>query len=278
MDIVDHRVPAGYAPPPHVHSDQDEVFYIISGQFDVRCGEQRWEAGPGDLVFLPRRVPHSFVVSGDEPGRTLLINAPAGFAEVIVELGQATTELKIPGDESLPPTKSASLPYPRRRHPPGIAGGHRDNRGTHERTHSGANAGCRPTVALLIGVLVGAEIAPVEQGVRAVDRSGSMVAWARRCRRRARMRHRPPTHCPRPSTTTSSWLPRPTAPTSPGTIRESTSGCRASTRAVIGAAWLLPSGPVGDKHHQTITTINTNPPLEPHSPNIPPPTPSYGRE
>lgn len=57
VDIVDHRVPAGYAPPPHVHSEQDEVFYIISGQFDVRCGEQSREAGPGDLVFLPRQVP-----------------------------------------------------------------------------------------------------------------------------------------------------------------------------------------------------------------------------
>jgi mannose-6-phosphate isomerase-like protein (cupin superfamily) len=99
MDIVDHRVPAGYAPPPHVHSDQDEVFYVISGQFDVRCGDQRWDAGAGTLVFLPRRVPHSFVVTGDAPGRTLLINAPAGFADVVAELGQATTELAIPSPD-----------------------------------------------------------------------------------------------------------------------------------------------------------------------------------
>lgn len=103
VDIVDHRVPAGYAPPRHVHSEQDEVFYIISGQFDVRCGDQSWEAGPGDLVFLPRHVPHSFAVSSDGPGRTLLINAPAGFAEVIVELGQTTTDLQLPGpDVALP--------------------------------------------------------------------------------------------------------------------------------------------------------------------------------
>jgi mannose-6-phosphate isomerase-like protein (cupin superfamily) len=104
VDIVDHRVPSGYAPPPHVHSEQDEVFYIISGQFDVRCGDQSWEAGPGDLVFLPRQVPHSFTVSGDGPGRTLLINAPAGFADVIVELGQSTTELEIPNPDVAPPS------------------------------------------------------------------------------------------------------------------------------------------------------------------------------
>jgi len=33
MDIVDHRVPAGYSPPLHIHSAQDEVFYVIDGQF-----------------------------------------------------------------------------------------------------------------------------------------------------------------------------------------------------------------------------------------------------
>ena len=99
MDIVDHRVPAGYAPPPHIHSAQDEVFYVIEGTFAVRCGDQTWEAGPGSLVFLPRQVPHSFVVSDDGPGRTLLINAPAGFADVIAELGERTSQLVLPGPD-----------------------------------------------------------------------------------------------------------------------------------------------------------------------------------
>lgn len=99
MDIVDHRVPAGYAPPLHVHSDQDEVFYVIDGEFAVRCGDQRWQAGPGSLVFLPRQVPHGFTVSGDAPGRTLLINAPAGFADVITELGEQTSHLVLPGPD-----------------------------------------------------------------------------------------------------------------------------------------------------------------------------------
>jgi len=33
VDIVDHRMPAGYAPPMHVHSDSDEVFYIIDALY-----------------------------------------------------------------------------------------------------------------------------------------------------------------------------------------------------------------------------------------------------
>jgi mannose-6-phosphate isomerase-like protein (cupin superfamily) len=96
LDIVDHRVPAGYSPPLHVHSQQDEVFFVIDGDFAVHCGGDEWQAGPGSLVFLPRLVPHGFVVSDAGPGRTLLINAPAGFAEVVSELGEPAPGLVLP--------------------------------------------------------------------------------------------------------------------------------------------------------------------------------------
>jgi mannose-6-phosphate isomerase-like protein (cupin superfamily) len=99
MDIVDHRVPAGYAPPLHVQRDQDEVFYVIDGALVVRCGDQQWQVGPGSLVFLPRQVAPGFTVSDEAPGRTLLINAPAGFADVITEIGEPTSQLVLLGPD-----------------------------------------------------------------------------------------------------------------------------------------------------------------------------------
>lgn len=114
MSIVDHRVPAGYAPPVHQHDD-DETFYILDGEFAVSCGDQSWHAGPGALVFLPRDVPHGFVVSDAGPGRTLLITAPGGFDEVISELGTATASRSLPGPEVAMPTpdrvRSVSLAH-----------------------------------------------------------------------------------------------------------------------------------------------------------------------
>lgn len=39
IDIVDHRVPAGSAPPRHVHDGQDEIFFVIDGQdVGLCCG------------------------------------------------------------------------------------------------------------------------------------------------------------------------------------------------------------------------------------------------
>lgn len=99
LDIVEHRAPAGYAPPRHVHTDQDEVFYVVDGRLTVTCGDEQWQAGAGSLVFLPRAVPHGFSVLGEDPARILLINAPAGFAEVITELGDPATTLTLPGPD-----------------------------------------------------------------------------------------------------------------------------------------------------------------------------------
>lgn len=98
LDIVDHRVPPGYAPPLHVHRDQDEVFYLIAGTLQVTCGDEHWHVEPGSLVFLPRNIAHGFVAGDDGPARTLLINAPAGFADVIVELGVPATGLALPDE------------------------------------------------------------------------------------------------------------------------------------------------------------------------------------
>lgn len=99
LDVVDHRVPAGYAPPVHVHRESDEVFYLIDGSLDVTCGDDSWHVGPGAVVFLPRGVPHGFVAGPDRPVRTLLINATAGFGDLVVALGTATGSRELPGQD-----------------------------------------------------------------------------------------------------------------------------------------------------------------------------------
>jgi hypothetical protein len=36
LDVVEHRVAPGYAPPRHVHQGQDEIFYVVDGEFVIR--------------------------------------------------------------------------------------------------------------------------------------------------------------------------------------------------------------------------------------------------
>jgi mannose-6-phosphate isomerase-like protein (cupin superfamily) len=77
-------------PPRHTHTREDESVYVLSGTLDVECGENRFEAGPGSFVFLPRDLPHTFrAIDGVVNG--LLIVTPGGLEEYFMELHAALT-------------------------------------------------------------------------------------------------------------------------------------------------------------------------------------------
>jgi quercetin dioxygenase-like cupin family protein len=55
----------GQEPPLHTHDGEDEIFYVLSGELTVTCGEDSFDAGPLDFVFLPRDVPHRYAIKSD---------------------------------------------------------------------------------------------------------------------------------------------------------------------------------------------------------------------
>ncbi len=44
--------------PPHIHADQDEYIYMLDGEFDLLLDGQHKQARAGDLVRMPRKIPH----------------------------------------------------------------------------------------------------------------------------------------------------------------------------------------------------------------------------
>jgi hypothetical protein len=59
-----------------------------TGTLDVECGDDRFEAGPGSFVFLPRGLPHVFRSVGGS-ATTLLIVTPGGLDDYFAELSAA---------------------------------------------------------------------------------------------------------------------------------------------------------------------------------------------
>ena len=68
-------------PPLHVHHGEDELFYVLEGEYLVQVGETRFPLKAGDCVLGPRGVPHAWAFVGASPGRMLLSYAPAGKME-----------------------------------------------------------------------------------------------------------------------------------------------------------------------------------------------------
>jgi quercetin dioxygenase-like cupin family protein len=70
----------GRGTPLHVHSTQDEIFYIIEGAYYFQVGDEKYDMTVGDSIFLPRKVPHAWTQKS-EKGRMTVILQPAGKLE-----------------------------------------------------------------------------------------------------------------------------------------------------------------------------------------------------
>lgn len=74
----------GTGPRRHVHTREDEAFYVIEGSYSWERGDERLTATPGSFIWLPRGVPHRFIV-GPSGGRMLHFFAPGGIDRYFVE-------------------------------------------------------------------------------------------------------------------------------------------------------------------------------------------------
>jgi mannose-6-phosphate isomerase-like protein (cupin superfamily) len=86
--LMEAVAPAGSGPPLHVHHREDEAFWVLEGTLTIRCGEETFTAGPGSYTFLPRDVPHTFVVEGDAPARVISIATPGGLEGYFAAVGR----------------------------------------------------------------------------------------------------------------------------------------------------------------------------------------------
>jgi quercetin dioxygenase-like cupin family protein len=78
-------VPPGGGPPPHIHTREDETFYVLEGEIEFLLGEELVTAGPGDFVNIPRGLVHRFLNAGTETARLILTFTPAGIEKFFEE-------------------------------------------------------------------------------------------------------------------------------------------------------------------------------------------------
>lgn len=78
-------------PPPHIHHNSDESFYILEGTFDFSLAGRAFSAGAGAFVYLPKGVVHTHRAGGGVSARALVLQSPAGVERFIEEAGQPAT-------------------------------------------------------------------------------------------------------------------------------------------------------------------------------------------
>ena len=85
-------VPPGTGPPPHVHSQEEEGFYVLEGEVTLWVGDERIAATPGTFANTPVGTLHSFKNESHGPAKLLVSVAPAGLEQMFFELGVPVPE------------------------------------------------------------------------------------------------------------------------------------------------------------------------------------------
>jgi len=94
--LTDSVVPSGGGPPPHVHHQEHEAFWVLEGELEVQVGESTFRANAGSFVHLPKGIPHAYQNIGTGPARFLTLMVPGGLETFFEDLGKPGTELSSP--------------------------------------------------------------------------------------------------------------------------------------------------------------------------------------
>jgi len=104
VGVLDYTAAPGFpGPPPHVHHETAEVFFVTEGELTMRLGDEMLAVTPGGFVLAAPATVHTFSNPGAEPARFLGLMFPGGFEQYFRELRDAI------GDGGLDPAVIGSI-------------------------------------------------------------------------------------------------------------------------------------------------------------------------
>ena len=90
--VVGETAPNVPGPPPHFHSNMNEVFMVIQGEMEFVVNGEVKKLKDGESIDLPSNTVHTFKNSGDSPCRWVNIHSPKGFLSFFEEMGVSGSE------------------------------------------------------------------------------------------------------------------------------------------------------------------------------------------
>jgi quercetin dioxygenase-like cupin family protein len=114
MTAVEVLAAPGGGPPPHVHASEDEMWFVLDGEFEILHGDQTLRLTAGGFAFVPRGTLHRFENVSDRPARVLIVFTPGGFDGFFFEAGLPVVEGKTPpalGPHEIERSRDAAVRY-----------------------------------------------------------------------------------------------------------------------------------------------------------------------
>jgi quercetin dioxygenase-like cupin family protein len=91
------RIRPGAEPPPHVHSREHEVVYVLWGEMRFFVDGEVFQVTAGECMLLPPRNPHAFLITSEE-AHMIVFTTPGGFLDAINKMNAPAERMEVPTD------------------------------------------------------------------------------------------------------------------------------------------------------------------------------------
>ncbi|MGB7859692.1 MAG: cupin domain-containing protein [Acidimicrobiia bacterium] len=83
--FLENIIGAKQGPPRHIHRREDEMWYVLDGNFRFIADSTVFDAPEGAFVFVPRGTEHCFQNLEDRPSTILVMFTPSGMERFFEE-------------------------------------------------------------------------------------------------------------------------------------------------------------------------------------------------
>lgn len=110
FSLVEMTGAPGDMPPLHVHHEEDETFYVIDGELELRIARRKpIRVVRGAAGFAPRGVPHAYRVTSLDAARWLVACTGRSFAGLVRDASVPATTATLPVDPKFDPEEIAVI-------------------------------------------------------------------------------------------------------------------------------------------------------------------------
>lgn len=101
--IIEETVAPSLGAPIHLHTKEDEAWYVLGGTLTVRLDRRKFQASEGTFFFVPKGIRHGYANRTEAPARALIIISPAGLEGYFEEGGTPAERNELPPRPTAPP-------------------------------------------------------------------------------------------------------------------------------------------------------------------------------
>ena len=85
-------LPGANVPPPHSHSNNEEIVYVLEGKLRYSVGGNKRDLLQGESMHTPKGVVHEFSNPFSEVARALIVLSPDIGAQYFLDVGEVVNK------------------------------------------------------------------------------------------------------------------------------------------------------------------------------------------